>query len=708
MWLNDSKNRIFFDMHFPDWPDRQCATNFNPQEIADTFSKNHVDSVILYAKCQFGNFYFDTQTGHKHQGLSKLDLFRELSALLHKRGIRVIAYYSVAWDELQAKEHPDWLVEDEDGVRGSGGEFRWSTLCVNSPYRELVKEHLREITKELSPDGYWIDMTIIGNGRCYCPYCREKFHKRFSAPLPRGAEEGSAERNRFVQFRYDVIEEFYHEIYGLIRSIKPDCQITNNYWGYPYSNSGMGSRAIGALRECDYITGEAYTDWTGLSAPGFFSKWLRSAAKGRPFEALIGRFTGTWDYTAKPPVQMELEGYTIAANGGTVTLDDMPFADGSIDKELYKDIGRMFSAIDRRRPYLDGCFLKQAAIFHSQATKDYYAHGGEDFIASIAGAYRLLKELQCPAEFVFDEEVSEDLLEKYPVLVLPSVAVLSKEHTEMLKRYLQNGGLLIAGGETAAYEVKDNVLVNSSALKELAGITREGKSEYTVTYYEPIESEYTQELSRRPVTIRGRYVKYGGAQEEEVKAYALNPICETSEHTFFHNNLPAPYEAAGYPALISHPVGKGRLLLFAQDVFMQFSRYHQLEIKKLFSNILQVHQKSPKVRFSCSSNVETAVLFQGERMVIHLISFCTGMTVCAGRMDTFEAKYQRTFEFVESVQDIHNLQIEVDYPVERAFAVELNKELEVKKTDSGAVIVLDTLSKWETITVTFAGDCLET
>jgi hypothetical protein len=78
------------------------------------------------------------------------------------------------------------------------------------------------------------------------------------------------------------------------------------------------------LRSADFVTGEAYSDWTGLNAPGFFSKFLRGVSFGRPYEVLIGRFLNTWDFTYKSPVQMEFETATIISNGGTVTVDDEP------------------------------------------------------------------------------------------------------------------------------------------------------------------------------------------------------------------------------------------------------------------------------------------------------------------------------------------------------------------------------------------------
>lgn len=409
--------------------------------------------------------------------------------------------------------------------------------------------------------------------------------------------------------------------------------------------------------------------------------------------------TGTWDYTTKPAVQMALEGYTIASNGGTVTLDDMPFADGGIDKELYEDIGKMFSKIDERRSYLDGDFLKHTAIFHSLVTKDMYFEGKECFIAPIVGAYRMCKEMGCPAEFVFDENLKLEKLKDYSVVLMPSVAVLSEEHAEMLQSYLREGGLVVAAGEFAAYEEKKDRLVDSDVLEKLTGLKREGLSDYTLSYFKLEENAYANHISHRPITVRSRYVKYQGANASEIKAWVINPICETTEKVFFHNNIPSPYERTDYPAVLSIPVGKGTLVLFAQDIFAQFSRYHQLEIKKVMENILTVHQKTPKVRFSCASNVETAVSIKDGKMILQLVNFNPGMTVCTGQMDCFEAKYPRTFEFVESIQKLHDIEIIMDYPVERAYAVEQNKELEIKRTDTETKIVLDVLSEWETIVV---------
>lgn len=689
--------RIFLDMHFPDWPDNQTATAFDPAAIAQALSKAEVDSVVLFAKCQFGNFYSSVKSGHKHSGLGELELYSELQRYCHEKGIKVFAYYSVCWDEAAAAAHPEWLVMGRDGSLASDNEFRWETLCINSPYRKLVLEQLEELASVFRPDGFWIDMTIIGRNRCFCPHCSKKFENVYGIPLPEHIGPGTPEGAKFIEFRYNYIEEFYKEAYSLIRRILPDSVNANNYWGYPYSWDTMGSRAIGSLSNADYVTGEAYTDWTGLSAPGFFSRWLRSAAGGRPYEALIGRFTGTWDYTCKPAAQLAAECYGAAANGAMVVIDDEPFADGSIDKELYRDIGSIYSEIEHRGELIGGDFLKHVAIFHSQATKDYYLNNNERFITTIAGAYRLMRECRYPAEFVFDENVTPEKLAEYRAIILPTVAVISGMQFRMLLEYARQGGLVFAAGETALYEAKDYRLVESNALK-LLDMDFDGMSKYTVTYFSLKNGTYSKGLSKRPVLVRNRYAKLHCNNADNVFGYAVDPICETTGDTFFHNNLPAPFRTTGYPALISIPYGKGRIVLFAQDIFSQFARYHQPELKTLASNILEQHAGTPEVICSASSNVEVIPSVKDGRLLVNLVSYNPGMGVCCGTMDTFEARYPRTFEFIDQVDALADVEVTVNMDsIKACRAYTTGKELQLVKRPGGFSVTLARLYQWETL-----------
>ncbi len=694
-----AKRRIFLDMHFPDWPHRQTCTAFDPDEIAGTMIKNNVGSVILYAKCQYGNFYYDTPAFHKHTGLGKVNLFFDVCRKLQSAGVEVIAYYSVVWDELTAAGHPDWLVRGPHGEIDNLGEFRWSTLCINSPYREVVFAQLEEISRLMRPDGFWIDMTIIGKDRCFCPHCAELFLAQTGAPLTAAAARDGALGHLFTRFRYDYIEAFYREAFARIRAILPGANIANNYWGYPYSSSSMGSRAVGALREADFVTGEAYTDWTGLSSPALFAKYLRGVAQGRPFEALIGRFCGTWDYSAKPAAQLAAEAYAIAAGGGTVTIDDEPYADGRLDQDLYRDIGRIFGEIKRREHLLCGRPVRFAAIYHSQLTKDYDA-GEADFITSFVGAYRLLKELQCPTEVIFDEALTPDSLAGLKVILLPSVSVVQPAQWHLLRTWAEDGGLLLCGGSTGLYRVENGCPAPFYAPLADLGLRREGLSDYTLSYFTVQDDALADGLPARPVTVRGPYVKYTTAGAS-VCADITDPICETAGKVFFHNNLPAPYEPSAFPALTETRLGRGRAFVFAQDIFTQFGRYHQPEVKRLCGNILRKVGLPSPLAVSCASNVELSLdeLDDG-RLVLHLVNFTPGMTVCSGHMDTFEGRYPRTFEFMDEVNALCDVKITLRRPVRTAHAFALGAALPCERAGEVTVITLPRLDQWESLVLT--------
>ena len=72
-------------------------------------------------------------------------------------------YITVQFDVYTCKEHPEWLVLDEKGnPRGTPifepGFYR--QLCLNSPYRDLIKEMTAEVLETFDADGLFFD--IVG------------------------------------------------------------------------------------------------------------------------------------------------------------------------------------------------------------------------------------------------------------------------------------------------------------------------------------------------------------------------------------------------------------------------------------------------------------------------------------------------------------------------------------------------------------------
>lgn len=93
----------------------------------------------------------------------------------NRRGIRVPIYITVQWDHYTATRHPEWAAHHAEGrVIGTpsfeAGFYRM--LCLNTRYREFLKEHTAELLNTFPTDGLFFD--IVWPVACTFRYCREK------------------------------------------------------------------------------------------------------------------------------------------------------------------------------------------------------------------------------------------------------------------------------------------------------------------------------------------------------------------------------------------------------------------------------------------------------------------------------------------------------------------------------------------------------
>jgi hypothetical protein len=679
MWLHDSKTRIFFDMHLPAWPGKGIAAGFDPERIAEAFAASGADSAILYAKCQYGNFYTAIEGEKLHPGLGGSDFLEELAPLLRARGLRSIAYYSVSWDEHIAEQRPEWLAKKAPGARLSAAS-RWRTLCINGPYAELVASHIAAIARK-SVDGIWLDMTIVGEGNCYCPRCRESFRALTGAELPERA--GDPGWKEFLAFRYDLVEAFYKRIREAAKSAAPGLAFTNNYWGYPYSPPGMGSRAVGATREADFVTGEAYSDWAGIRSTPFLPIFLRGVAGARPYEALIGRFINTWDYTRKPRAFLAYESYALFAHGATVTVDDQPYHDGRIDEDLYReDLAEIFGEIRRMAAAGRGRPLRYAAIYHSQKTKDGCADQGS-FIRHIAGAYRLLRDLHLSVEFLFDERIDGAELREFRLLILPNVTELDEDEWAALEAYMAGGGLVIASGSFGE---------GSGEARAALGLGGGALSECSLSYLR------LPEACGRDLLVRGRYAAY--AASEGARGRVVDPICETTATRFFHNNLPAPFEETAVPGLIELDRGAGAFALFPQPLFGHYAKEPSRELREIVGALIGRHAPPPLVELRIPMKLDFSVIEDGDFLYIHLLNPNVENPICCGPMDVYDGDFERSYEYMEEPVPVSDLSIFVRCQgLDCAEALREGSALELIREAEGVEIRVAKVVLWEVIRV---------
>ena len=98
--------RIILDFHFSEYP-KNVLVNVNAKYIVDTVSKAGADSLIFYAKDHWGNMYHNTKISYRHKNVP-YDLFGQVLEEAKGKGLNIIAYYTVQWDEYSARNNIDW------------------------------------------------------------------------------------------------------------------------------------------------------------------------------------------------------------------------------------------------------------------------------------------------------------------------------------------------------------------------------------------------------------------------------------------------------------------------------------------------------------------------------------------------------------------------------------------------------------------------
>ena len=171
------------------------ADEFDARGFAETLRAAHVNSVTLFARCHHGMIYYDSKRDPErvHPGLGGKDLLRMQIDACRAAGIRTPVYTSVQWDAYSAKTHPEWVSRDAEG-RAVGEGFGkvqrpfeagfYSTMCLNTPYRDFLRGHIEEILDTFDPvDGLFLD--IVNPVDCSCPACVEKMRRLGLDPAAR-------------------------------------------------------------------------------------------------------------------------------------------------------------------------------------------------------------------------------------------------------------------------------------------------------------------------------------------------------------------------------------------------------------------------------------------------------------------------------------------------------------------------------------------
>lgn len=648
------KRTVLLDFHFPEW-DPQIIARASAQEIVDHWVRAHLDAGYFYMKDMYGNSYYNTRVGHKHQNLGDRDFFGECVQEAKRRGIKPMSYYCVNIDARASRLHPEWCMKDVNGA------IPGPNPCYNARgYLDYVKAQVEEVLVNY-PDleGMYFDMLWFGtSGKvCYCTEnCAPLFRQQYGIDIPRYPTWDEAWR-KWLKFRYDSNLRFMGEINQVIRRLRPDIPIGYNYHAQPKFSWQTGELPVRFRLMADYAMGEAYPAWHGHCYPSLFILFVRGLKEDGPYLATTSRYTRMInDHTVRPEADLKWELFTYFSHGGGVKIVDTPNFDGTINPLVYDRLGRIYGEAKEKQNLFGHPPEARVALYFSSKSRDWYGRETPDlFYSPFIGAHKAAIESHVPLAIIFDENMATENLSRFPIVYLPNTTILTEEEASRLRAYVRQGGKILASLDVSLYDEWGRQRTDF-LLADLFGCRFKGKTEFKGNYFRLAQDQLNDGIpAGADFLVVGPSNLVDPTTAKAVGELRLAFHDRTPETTIGHAPYNSPWKTVG-PALVFNTYGKGQCIYLALPVDAAYvSGYPLVEHRHLIANLLRALDPDPPVRISAPANVETVVTREknSQRHIIHFVQF-QGIRDAGGSRDrTFEVPLMDESVFYQARMDFN-------------------------------------------------------
>lgn len=398
---------------------------------------------------------------YRAPNLGQHDLFGELLNAARADGLAVLA----RMDSNRAHEnlynaHPDWFAVDAAGRPRKAGDL--FIACINGPYyEEYLAGILREIAQRYRPEGF-ADNSWSGLGRqdiCYCESCARRFRETSGKELPTHKNWDDEGYRQWILWNYARRLEIWDR----------NNQITRSSGGVDCLWIGMNSASI--VGQC-----QSFRDYRGICARAQMilldyqartenGSLAENADAGQLVHSLLGwnklvpesmamyqAGAQTFRKTSKPEPEARLWMLEGLAGGlqpwwhhvGAFQEDRRQFL---IAESVYRWHEDNQEFLVDREP------LATVGLVWSQRNADFFGRDNPRELVELPlrGWTRALLKARIPYLPVHADDLQSQT-SQMSVLVLPNVGALSDAQIAGLRRFVQNGGSLIATGRTSLYD----------------------------------------------------------------------------------------------------------------------------------------------------------------------------------------------------------------------------------------------------------------
>lgn len=618
--------------------DTLFATRFNGRDIARATKGSGGEYLVIWAREGDWAFY-DSKLLPKPPGLGSRDVLREAVDEGRKLGLPIIAYCQVQYPTHTLRQHPEWRAVDKDGAPIAG------RVCYRSGYLDYMKNMVEE-QLAYGIAGFHLDMVDQGFGPpygCWCATCRREFQAQHGQSMPKDVTWDEP-WDRMLAFRYAGTERFERELTAHIRRINPVATVDYNYHGNPPFSWEVGQRPVQHAGNGDFVTGE--TGVWGFSAltVGLNAEFYKAATPGLPFQIAMQRGVRMYhDQTTRPLNDLRWELFTLLSHGGFVTIVDKTAFDGSLDPLAYERFGAAFREVHAKRAHFGHTPVQEVGLYYSSRTRDWFGRDRPaDYFQCFQGAHKAMVYEHIPWGVLLDENVTLETLRKFPVVMLPNVAIVSAKEVAMFRQYVESGGNLIVTGISGTRNWLGETHFQS-ALNDLTGakfIRELDSTDNWVRFQSPPMAEMetlfqniphvrhmkkvADTIEGVPFLVRGPAVVYEPTTATPIGELLKPHRSALHSENRYNRDWPMSADAPVGPAVLLNHLGKGLVLTFAASPdWATASDHHLTETRKLLANAVHLLNPAPRLTIEAPTTVQTVVTHEpaNRTLRVHLLGY---------------------------------------------------------------------------------------
>jgi len=420
-------------------------------------------------------------------GIGKEDFISELAKIAGQHNLEVMAFTGyMKYQQAYLCDHPQQRVvfSDDEGKDQDNVEINWG--CPWNPeFKKRYFDFLTILGNIPNMSEVWInDEAYLGSDAnkigCYCSVCQTAWNDEFGREMPQPPFSTPEQKQRLTHWRFNRWNAVHAEMKQVLQAdhpvraiflTSPGALITMNPWVSAIDFASM-VRGIDGVMTDPYYTFhveiarnfrpmEAYLSeccrmLNGICEPDKLAEICAQGFSHTTFTRPLDERDGLW--SAIVPMALGIDGIT----SYTYQLQKISEVQSTYEKSFQLD-----KYFEQTKPYFS------VGILNSLETQCYdqgQGIGNQSWMVSKALTIsELLRNSGISYGYVYSREENEFTPEDLPILLLPNVSCLSGIQRSKLRKYVADGGVLIAFGQTATFN-ETGQRCDDGFLEELFGI----------------------------------------------------------------------------------------------------------------------------------------------------------------------------------------------------------------------------------------------